>query len=195
MAGCSKRDSAAVEHFHKLRNQPRAGNVALDSALGFAVFLGYILCCTAASEGCQSLLLCLVRKCALGRQKLGALTEVRVRHDELCTVFVHVFYNAGNRRKSGSAAGFNAVVSGDYAILSVSGRGHDYPRQKSIFPDRFHQFVHFEVAVHLERLIFPWNKQVYRDFFFVILDCRFIAEEVVHIQLSGIVGSSEIEPH
>ena len=83
----------------------------------------------------------------------------------------------------------------DYAVFPVSGRGHYYPGQKSIFPDGFHQLVHFEVAVHLERLVFPRNKQIYRDFFFVILDCRFIAEKVVHIQLSGVVGSSEIEPH
>ena len=86
-------------------------------------------------------------------------------------------------------------MSGDYTVLSSCGGGHDYPRQQSVFLDGFHQLVHFEVAVHLERLIFPRNKQVYRDFFFVILDCCFIAEEVVHIQLSGIVGSSEIEPH
>ena len=83
----------------------------------------------------------------------------------------------------------------DYAVLSSCGGGHDYPGQQSFFPDRFHQLVHFEVAVHLERLIFPRNKQVYWDFFFVILDCRFIAEEVVHIQFSGVVGSSEIECH
>ena len=86
-------------------------------------------------------------------------------------------------------------MSGKNAVLSACNRGHDYPGQQSVFPDGFHQFVHFEVAVHLERLIFPRNKQIYRDFFFVILDCLFIAEEVAHIQLSGVVGSSEIEPH
>ena len=86
-------------------------------------------------------------------------------------------------------------MSGNYAVFPSIGRGYDYPGQQSIFPDGFNQLVHFEVAVHLERLIFPRNKQVYRDFFFGILDCLFIAEEVAHIQLSGVVGSSEIEPH
>ena len=81
-------------------------------------------------------------------------------------------------------------MSGDYAVLSSCDRGYDYPGQQSVFYDGFHQLVHFEVAVHLERLIFPRNKQIYRDFFFVILECRFITEEVVHIQLSGVVGSS-----
>ena len=46
--------------------------------------------------------------------------------------------------------------------------------------------MQLEFAVHLERLIFPWDELIYRYFFFGILNSIVSFEEVCHVKFAGV---------
>ena len=131
-------------------------------------------------------MLCLVSICTFRGEQFSPLAEVRVSHHEFGAVLIDVLDNAWNIGYAGNFAGFNAVVSGDDTVFSVVKRANNDRRKQSVFLYGLSQFMQLEFAVHLERLIFPWDELIYRYFFFGILNSIVSFEEVCHVKFAGV---------
>ena len=131
-------------------------------------------------------MLCFISICTFRGEQFSPLAEVCVSHHEFGAVLIDVLDDARNIGYTSDFAGFNAVVSSNDTVFSVIKRANNDRRKQSVFLYGLSQFMQLEFAVHLERLIFPWDELIYRYFFFGILNSIVSFEEVCHVKFAGV---------